>query len=196
MSSASLLTLAGVISKDPNHVEYADTVKYSMLSTAQEALATYLHPSYLRSIKKKKVHASIATPGTISAESDFLKRSHFELSDGTPVDFIELENKRMLENTIEGGNDEQPVYIQYYDSGIKFQLLRDTYPVTNAVQYYVMKPPTISASQEPLLIGFDHLMLMYFKHLYHLIEGQADLAQVALTDFMKTIDDLNSKLRS
>lgn len=199
MSSASLLTLARLISKDddtdPTSL-YSKSEKYDMLSSGQETLATYLHPHYLRSIKKKKMHSSVASPGTIPAEADFLKPAYFELSDGTPVDFLELENKRDLRSSIEGGTNLRPRYFQYYDSGVKFQVLLTTYPITNAVQYYIMKPPTISESQEPLIVGFDNLIAMYFKHLFHLIEGQADLAQLAFNTFIKTVDDLNAKLRS
>src|SRR3972149_718391 len=129
-------------------------------------------------------------------EEYFLKRVHWEKSDGTPIDWLELEDKRELENTIEGGNNKRPRYIQYYDgTNIKFKVLLDTYPITNSVQYYVAQPPALSDSVNPLVIGFDHLIAMYFKHLFHLIEGQVDLAQLALTDFMKTVDDLNTKLR-
>src|SRR3972149_9489699 len=83
MSSVNLLTLARLISKDSNDGEYLKIEKYSMLSAGQEALATYLHPNYLRSLKKIKTHTSIASPGTVTAETDFLKRVHWEKSDGT-----------------------------------------------------------------------------------------------------------------
>src|SRR3972149_5329922 len=102
-------------------------------------------------------------------EEYFLKRVHWEKSDGTPIDWLELEDKRELENTIEGGNNKRPRYIQYYDgTNIKFKVLLDTYPITNSVQYYVAQPPALSDSVKPFGNGVQHLNSNDFKPLIHL----------------------------
>jgi len=195
MSTASLLTLARLITKDPGDEQYTASDKYEMLSTGQEAVATYLHYSYLKQLHSESTFSNVASPGDFNLPTDFLRPVYVQ-ADATPVKEINIEQKEKLRNTIEGGTDEQPVWY-VYDSGgtLKGRVIKNTYPITQVSLFYVKKPPTLGASQEPLVVGLDFLILQYFKHLFHLAEGQADLAGVAIQTFFKTVDDLNSKLR-
>lgn len=197
MTTAQLLALAGVITKDPGHAEYSSTIKYSMLSAAQEAIATFLHHSYLRQLKTKVARTSIATPGSFNLESDFLRPAYFERdSDEVEVEFMDIETKGSLQNSIEGGTDTRPRWIMYDSSGtLKGQILVDSYPFTGS-QWYIRRPPVLSASQEPLIVGFDNLLLLYFKHLFHLTEGQAELAAIALKSFQEYVASYNQERRS
>lgn len=197
MTTAQLLALAGVLAKDPSNDVYTATIVYSMFTAAQEAIATSLHHSYLRQLKSKEARASIATPGTYDLETDFLRPCYIERdSDGVEVEFLELESKGLLQNANEGGTDRRPRWIMYNDSGtMKAQILVDTYPFTGT-EYYIKRPPTIGASQEPVIIGFDNLMIIYFKHLFHLAEGQAELAAIALKEFDDMVNNYNTNRRS
>lgn len=194
MSTASLLSMARLISKDPNDEQYSVNDKYTMLSIGQEAVATYIHYSYVRQLHSSISFSNIASPGDFDMPSDFLKKIYFETD--IPAKFIELPEKEQLRNTIEGGTDTQPSWYIYNSSGtLKGRVLVSTYPISSATLYYVKRPPNISASQEPLVYGLDFLILQHFKHLFHLAEGQVDLASVAIQSFFKYIDDLNGKLR-
>jgi len=196
MTTAELLTLAGVITKDPSNATYTAAVVYDMFQAAQEAIARLLHYSYLRELKTKVARTSIADPGTFTMNSDFLRPAYFEKTTGlVPVKFIDIEEKHLLQNSINGGNDTQPVWILYDDAGtLKGQILVETYPFTGT-QWYIKKPTAIGAGQDPEIIGFDNLLLLYFKHLFHLAEGQVELATLAFQSFKDEITDLNSKVR-
>ena len=197
MTIAQLLALGRVICKHPNHAKYVNTIKYSMFTAAQEAIANSLHYSYLRQLKTKVARASIATPGTYTLNTDFLRPAYLERdSDDVEVEFLEIEDKGLLQNALEGGTDNRPRWIMYDDAGtMKGQILVTTYAFTGT-HWYIKRPPTLSASQEPLIVGFDNLLLIYFKHLFHLIEGQTELSAITLKEFQDTIADYNQKRRS
>ena len=117
MSAASLLDLARIISKDPNDNKYSSTQKYRMLSAGQEAIATLIDIEHLDLLKKLKTHTTIASPGTFSLESDFLRHAYFSLSNGTTeVEYIHIENKGKLRNSIHGGTDLQPIWYAYMNA--------------------------------------------------------------------------------
>jgi hypothetical protein len=196
MTTAELLTLAGVFTKDPSNATYTAAVIYDMFTAAQEAIARLLHHSYLKELKTKVARAAVATPGTFTMNSDFLRPAYCERdSDGKPITFLEIEDKGYIFNDLNGGTDTEPVWILYDDAGtLKGQILLDTYPVT-ATQWYIKKPTAIGAGVDPSIIGFDNLFLLYFKHLFHLAEGQMELSSLAFQSFKDEINDLNEKLR-
>lgn len=192
MSAATLLDLAKIISKDPNNNKYTDTQKYRMLSAGQEAIVTLIDIEYLDLLKKLKSHTSIASPGTFTLESDFLRHAYFSFSDGvTEIEYIHVEDKGLLRNSIRGGTDLQPIWYTYLDNFnvLKGKVLLSTYSLLdNAEQYYIRKPPEIGGGQEPILIGYDAHILAYFKHLLHLMEGQADLATSSYQVFLSMLE--------
>jgi len=190
MTTADLLAMAGAISKDTSNNDYSADNKYRMLSAGQEAIVNMIDARYLDLLKKLKSHTSISSPGTFTLETDYLKPAFFSLSDGTTeVEYVELENKGDLWNNIDGGTDLKPVWFSYMNASnvLTGKLLATTYPVTSSEQFYIRKPPTLSASQEPILIGFDSAIIAYFKHFFHLAEGQADLAQASYQTFLTIV---------
>lgn len=197
MSSAVLIDLAGVITKDPNHNKYTSVQKYRMLSAGQEAIVTLVDIEYLDNLKKLKTHTTIASPGTFSLESDYLRHAYFSFSNGTTeVEYIHVEDKGMLRNSIRGGTDLQPVWYTYLNSSnvLTGKVIISTYSLLdNSEQYYIRKPPEISASQEPILIGYDAQILAYFKHLFHLMEGQANLATSSYQVFLSMLEPFIKK---
>jgi hypothetical protein len=197
MTIAQLLALAGVISKDPNHVKYSDTIKYSMLTASQEALASSLHYSYLRQIVAKKAREAIVDPGSFTLETDFLRPAYIERdSDNVEVEFLDIQQKGKLQNTMEGGDDNRPRWIMYDDAGtVKAQILVTTYPFTGT-EWYIKRPPVLASGQEPVIVGFDNLLILYFKHLFHLVEGQSELAAISLKSFQDIVNDYNERKRS
>jgi hypothetical protein len=196
MTTAQLLTLAGVFTKDAGNDVYTASVVYTMFTAAQEAVARLLHYSYLKELKTQVARSAVANPGTYSMNADFLRPAYFERdSDLVPVKFLEIENKHLLQNSINGGDDTQPVWILYDVAGtLTGQILVTTYPFTGT-QWYIKKPAEIGVAQDPQIVGFDNLLLMYFKHLFHLAEGQVEEASLAFQSFKDTINDLNEKMR-
>ena len=198
MSTASLLSQAGFITKDPDHDLYSATKKYEMLSVAQSAIVTLIDLRYLDFLKKVKSHTSISSPGTFDLESDYLRHCYWETSNGNPIENIQLQERSVLRNEIYGGNDLQPVWYVYRDGTTKKgRVVLTTYSLLSSTdQFYVMKPPDIGASQEPVIEGFDAHILSYVKYMFHMLEGQADLAQASYSVFLKSIEPFlpNDKL--
>jgi hypothetical protein len=185
MTSVQLLTLAGALTKDPDHDEYISTVKYSMLSSGQEAIINIVDPEYLNSAKLQKAHAGITHDTEFNLESDFLRHAYFETSTGREIEFVDLENKGKLLNSHEGGTQTRPIWYYYNKAGtLTGKVLCGSGSLTNPVQYYIQKPPTLSDSQNPIITGFDSQILAYFKYMFHLAEGQYGLAETAYKAFL------------
>ncbi len=191
MSSANLLSLARIISKDPDHSAYTSIQKFEILSAGQEAIVRLIDVDYLDNLKKLKSHTSIASPGTFTVETDYIKNAYFSFSDGsTEVEYIGVEEKGKLRNSMRGGTDVQPIWYTYLNSSnvLTGKVILSTYSLLdNSEQYYIMRPPEIALGQEPLIIGFDDSLLAYFKYLLHLMEGQAELSQIAYQSFMSSL---------
>lgn len=192
MSAANLLTMAGLITKDPSHNKYSESLKYQMLSIAQRALVRRLHLKFLRNITEE---ASLAfTDSKTDAPTNFFRPVYMEVSGSKlPVDLIEVSDLSLLQNTNFGGDDESPRYFVYVLSGVTKLKYRATSTEQTVVFYYIKEPTDVSASQDEVVIGFDNLILDFFKYLFHMAEGQTDLAGQALQHFESTIDRMNKE---
>lgn len=194
MASTTLLSLAGVITKDPNNIEYPKTVKYDMLSMGQEAIISLIDEKYLENVVTKTTFSGIAS-ATVETNipTNFFRPYYMETSAGVPVFRISLKDKDKLQNVIEGGNDIRPIYYYRDDNGTKkVTVLQNTYPVTVDF-FYIFKPPTLSDTVNPYILGFDSHILTYFKYLFHLTEGRTDLAQEAYNTFLNGLSNFRSQ---
>lgn len=196
MTSAELLKVVGVLTKDPDNEVYTEDIVYTMLSAAQDAIVSAIHPSYLRRLIISYDRSDIPSPGKFILEDDFYRPVYFErISDKVEVEYIELDQKGRLRNKLEGGTDYRPVWVMFEESGVMFgQVIVDTYPFSGR-QYYIRKPPPITYTIDPIISGLDNLLILYFKHLFHLAEGQPELAGIALKSFEDFIMTYNERAK-
>lgn len=197
MTSSELLKLAGVLTKDPDNNVYTEDVVFPMFTAAQDAIAASIHPSYLRVLRKTVTYTNISDPGDFTLPGDFLRPLYLErLNDGVPIEYIEVEYKGILRNKIEGGTDLRPKWFMYSDGSGQMtgRVLVDTYPISMK-QYYIRKPSAITMHNDPVLTGLDNLLILYFKHLFHLAEGQAELAGIVLKSFEDFIVMYNERAK-
>ena len=192
MSAANLLTMAGLITKDPNHSKYPSSSKYIMLSIAQSALARRLHLKLLRNITEEDAIAF--TDSKSNAPTGFLRPVYMEVSgDKTPVELIEVFKLSEIQDSFFGGESDAPKYFIYSDNGTTKLKFRgsDTDETTNF--YYIKEPSNIDSGVDEVIVGFDHLILDYFKYLFHMAEGQTELAMTALKHFEETVAGVNKE---
>lgn len=211
MTSSNLSELFAKMIKDPGYDKWSQEVGLDWLSLGQEAIVVGLdsrskHLSRLIKIQEVSV-GGLYPSSSEQLNSDFVNPVYCELIDTSssrpvPVKIIDIRDKGRYRNTKEGGTDTDPVAIIYKsDSNTVISFVMDNSGET-ANLFYIYKPASLavsgvdgaSADVDPDVYGLDNLMLLYAKHMYHISEGQVDLAQSTLVAFDKTLSDMNAKV--
>jgi hypothetical protein len=189
MDSLTLLSIAGVITKDPDHNEYPKTVKYDMLSVAQNSIIKLIDSTHLNALKN--ISVVNATSGSFNLPSDFFEKvSLINTNDNyKEINYISPENLGVLYSDWYGRTNTKPSWYIVRESGTlkAYVTAPDLSGLTSLRLIYIVEPPKLSDSQNPYLIGFESSIILYFKYLFHLTEGQEQLAALAYKSFLDSI---------
>lgn len=213
MGSDDLSTTLAKMIKDPGFEKYGQEVGLSWLSMAQEAVimglvddAEYLKPTI--NIDAITVSSLYPTAG-MGLDTTFMRAVYCEIIDDSdfdrpvPVKLVNITEKGMYRNKKHGGTDESPIAIIYRQSSNNLiGFIKDNTGGT-ANLFYVRKPTALAVSGvdgatsdvDPIINGLDHLLLTYGKYMYHISEGQTELAGLTLQVFNTSLETINAKIR-
>lgn len=182
MTTAQLLSLADAVAKDSGSTkEYSATIKYLMLSIAQESIASVVHESLITHLVARAT--GTFTSGVFTLPTDWLRpMDMWDSTNAVAIKWIDpwMVAEMQYNDQLHGGDDFNPRYtVLKYATGLQFRLYA-TNTTRNVEYFYIARPANIDAGTEPSIYGLDDLIIAHFKWQLHVAEGQPDLAAAAL----------------